>query len=432
MNQNKLSGWLQVLANVGIVVGLLLVGVQLKQNSDLLKTQMLYEESSRAIGIETLVVGERGAETWAKSINQPENLDLAEQRIIEALLWSFVEQLRGAYILYQQGLLDEEEWQRRINSDSAFYLANNYGRVWWDNYSDGNENFPQAVIEAVNDRLSSREANSTSNYMKRVMDQLRTTQRHIELDAGRTVAVIGTGDMGDSLGPRLANLGFRIVYGSRNPQSEKVRALVQLTGHGASAASPIEAVQMSEVVLTLVPWPAMREVAHSLGDLAGKIVIDVSMPFEQGGDGYPKKMVDTSSAEIIQQLNPGARVVKTWATLGSQVIDNVHAVDGPVSVPLASDDREAKEYVAKIVAAMGMDPVDFGPLRMAREIETLQMIYMVPLVQARDQSWEFYFRRSNYWPCQEPEGWYDPVFDAGELAILPRTQGEPAPCPDAE
>lgn len=243
-----------------------------------------------------------------------------------------------------------------------------------------------------------------------------------------TVAVIGTGDMGDSLGPRFAGLGYRVVYGSRSPESEKVQALVKLTGENASAASQQDAARQGDIVLTLVPWPAMEKVAQSLGSLDGKIVIDVSMPFKQGDDGYPQKLVETSSAEMIQAFNPGARVVKAWATLGSQVIDDAGAVDGPVSVPIASNDREAKEMVANIVAAMGLDPVDFGPLRMAREIETMQMIYMIPLVQARDESWEFYFRRSNYWPCQEPEGWYDPVYDARNLAVMPRTQGEPRPC----
>ena len=60
MNSSKVAGWLQVAANVGIVAGLILVGVQLKQNSDLLKTQLLYEESKRLVELETQVVGEIG------------------------------------------------------------------------------------------------------------------------------------------------------------------------------------------------------------------------------------------------------------------------------------------------------------------------------------------------------------------------------------
>ena len=123
----------------------------------------------------------------------------------------------------------------------------------------------------------------------------------------QTVAVIGTGDMGDSLGPRFAELGYQVVYGSRNPDSDKVKALVSKTGNHASATTPMEAAQQGEIVLLLVPWPPMEKVAQSLGDLDGKIIIDVSMPFEQGEDGYPKHLLKTSSAEMIQTWNPSAK-----------------------------------------------------------------------------------------------------------------------------
>ena len=60
-----------------------------------------------------------------------------------------------------------------------------------------------------------------------------------------TVAIIGTGDMGDSLGPRFAELGYRVVYGSRNPERDKVKALVKKTGKNASAATQMEAAQQA-------------------------------------------------------------------------------------------------------------------------------------------------------------------------------------------
>ncbi len=249
-----------------------------------------------------------------------------------------------------------------------------------------------------------------------------------------TVAVIGTGDMGDSLGPRFAELGYRVVYGSRSPESDRVKALVKKTGDNASATTQVEAAQQGDIVLTLVPWPAMETVAQSLGDLTGKIVIDVSMPFEQGEDGYPKHLLETSSAEMIQGWNPGAKVVKTFATLGSQVIDDPMAEGGIVTVPIASNDRAAKEKVAGIVAAMGLDPVDFGPLRMARDIEIMQMIYMIPLSQNRPQNWEFFFRRSDHYGCytsgtSTSEG-LEPVYDADDLADFPQTGDRPASCPE--
>lgn len=248
-----------------------------------------------------------------------------------------------------------------------------------------------------------------------------------------TVAVIGTGDMGDSLGPRFAKLGYRVVYGSRNPDSDKVAALVEMTGANASAATPKEAAEQGDIVLTLVPWPAMETVAQNLGNLDGKIIIDVSMPFDQGDDGYPKHLLETSSAELIQAWNPGAKVVKTFATMGSQLIDDPANESGPVSIPVASDDRDAKEKVAGIIFSMGLDPVDFGPLRMAREIEAMQMIYMIPLVQNRPQNWEFYFRRSDHYGCYTSGGSTSeglaPPYDQGGLAEFPATGDAPKSCP---
>ena len=250
-------------------------------------------------------------------------------------------------------------------------------------------------------------------------------------DAGNkpTVAIIGTGDMGDSLGPRFAELGYTVVYGSRFPDGEKAQNVVKLTGDGARVTTQKEAAQAGDIVVLVVPWPAMETVAQNLGSLDGKIVIDPSMPVEQAEDGYLVSLVETSSAEMIQAWNPGARVVKAFATLGSYVIDNPNVVGGPVTVPIASDDKAAKETVGRIIEAMGLDPVDAGPLRISREIEALQRLYMVPLLQRRTAAWEPYFRRSYFWECIWTDDFSDPVGDADDLADVPETQGPARACP---
>jgi len=244
-----------------------------------------------------------------------------------------------------------------------------------------------------------------------------------------TVAVVGTGDMGDSLGPRFAELGYRVFYGSRRPESEAARALAKRTGKGTVVTSQRDAAQSADLVVLAVPWPAMRSVAQNLGSLDGKIVIDISMPTETAEDGYERSVVETSSAEMIQGWNPGARVVKTFATVGSFVIDNPAVTGGPVTVPIAGDDRAAKEEVGRIVAAMGMDPVDAGPLRLARELEAVQRLYMVPLLQRRKAAWEIYFRRSYFWECIWEDDFSVPVADAENLAQMPAAGAAPKPCP---
>lgn len=243
------------------------------------------------------------------------------------------------------------------------------------------------------------------------------------------IAIIGTGDMGDSLGPKFAELGYDVVYGSRDPDGAKAQSVVELTGCTSRATTQREAAEVGDIVILAVPWPAMETVAQNLGSLKDKIVIDVSFPHEQGDDGYYVPMLATSSPEMIQQWNPGARVMKAFALQASYVIDDPGVVGGPVTIPIAADDREAKEQVARIIVEMGLDPVDAGPLRYSRELEAMQRLYGVPFFQRREAAWEFYFRRSYYWECIWQDNWSDPVVDAGDLANVPETQGRAKECP---
>jgi predicted dinucleotide-binding enzyme len=248
-------------------------------------------------------------------------------------------------------------------------------------------------------------------------------------ESSPVVAIIGTGDMGDSLGPRFVELGYEVVYGSRQPDGEKAQSVVQMTGGNSRATTQREAAQAGDIVILAVPWPAMETVAQNLGPLDGKIVIDISFPHKQGDDGYYVPLLETSSAEMIQQWNPGARVMKTFALQASYVIDDPGVVGGPVTIPIAADDRAAKELVAGIIDEMGLDPVDAGPLRYSRELEAMQRLYGVPFFQRRQAAWEFYFRRSYYWECIWQDDWSAPVADADNLAEIPETQGEARECP---
>lgn len=248
-------------------------------------------------------------------------------------------------------------------------------------------------------------------------------------DDKETIAIIGTGDLGDSFGNRFAELGYTVVYGSRNPDGDKAQGVVATTGHGATVTTQRDAAAQADIIFLPITWPAMEMAARSLGDLSGKIVVDPSDPWAQGEDGYPESQADPSSAELIQKWNPGARVVKALGTMSSTVIDDPSSVDGPVTIPIASDYREASERIAHLTAELGLDPVDFGPLRMGRLIDAMQLVYMIPLLQRRDEEWEFYFRRNAHWVCIWEDEWSAPVQDAGSLANMPETQDPLRPCP---
>ncbi len=157
-----------------------------------------------------------------------------------------------------------------------------------------------------------------------------------------TVAVIGTGSMGGSLGPRLAEAGYTVVYGSREPTRADVRELVTSTGHGAAAGSQEEATARAEVVILAVHWEVMEEVLSNLGDVSGKILVDISDPNRVAADGYMDVSVKTSGGEVIQAWRPEARVVKTGMP-SAYVVGAPMVLGVPPTVMLASDDREERD-----------------------------------------------------------------------------------------
>lgn len=189
-----------------------------------------------------------------------------------------------------------------------------------------------------------------------------------------TIAIIGTGNVGAALGQRFAESGHRIVYGSRDPTRASIQRLVAATGATASADTQQAAAQAAEIVVLAVPWDIVETLTRSLGNLAGRIVIDPTNPRRIAEDGLRDYAFDGSNAERIQALVPDAFVVKAFSTLGVETMLDPASAGGPVSVPIAGDDESAKRVVAGLVAAIGLEPVDVGPLRYAHVIEGLHYL----------------------------------------------------------
>ncbi len=190
-----------------------------------------------------------------------------------------------------------------------------------------------------------------------------------------TIAIIGTGAVANAIGPMLTAQGHEIVFGSRNPDRDDVRELVAKTGAGAGATTPAEAAADADIVMVAVPWDAVETVVRGLGNLSGKIVIDLTNPRIIGDDGLRNWAVDSSNAEIIQGLAPGARVVKALNTMNWRTMVDPEATGGPVSVPIVGDDEAAKAKVVALVAGMNLEPIDLGPLRYARIVEGMYLLW---------------------------------------------------------
>ncbi len=191
------------------------------------------------------------------------------------------------------------------------------------------------------------------------------------------IAIIGTGDVGSALGIEFAALGHDIVYGSRDPSRNEVKTLVERTGGTASATTQAKSVIDADIVVLAVPGSLAVAIVEGLGDMSGKIIIDPTNHYIR--DGVPRLATETSNGESIQAAAPDAHVVKAFNTLSWRQMVDPDSSGGPVSIPLAGNSAEAKAKVAELVAGMGLEPVDVGPIRNARHVEGMLVLW----IQAR-------------------------------------------------
>ncbi|MGI9270746.1 MAG: NADPH-dependent F420 reductase, partial [Woeseiaceae bacterium] len=204
-----------------------------------------------------------------------------------------------------------------------------------------------------------------------------------------TIAVIGTGSVGSALGPRFAETGHTVVYGSRTPQREDVQALVAATSGDASATSPPEAAQMADIVLLAIPWDVAEDVLVSLGNLSGKIVIDPINPRVVDAEGWRDYPTLISNAERMQALAPRSMVVKAFSTFGAETMVDPGLAEHPVTIPLVGNDAEAKARVAEICDELGFETIDFGPVRFAHIIEGLYLLRANARLNGSSFEWNY-------------------------------------------
>ena len=209
------------------------------------------------------------------------------------------------------------------------------------------------------------------------------------------IAVIGTGRMGGALGLSLAKSGHEVIYGSRNPMSEKAAAVVAQTGNGARVDTSPNAIAEADIVVLALLWRATEDLIKSnVDNLDGKIIMDVTNAPIRAIQADRENAVDSSAGELIQGWAPTSKVVKAFNTVGYHIVEDQAHAGGPVTVPLVGNDLGAMERVAEIVQTMGFETMILGGIEQAHILEGMASLYFVPYAQGRyDEAFEYYFRK---------------------------------------
>jgi hypothetical protein len=203
------------------------------------------------------------------------------------------------------------------------------------------------------------------------------------------IAMIGAGSVGKALAGRFAQAGHEIVFGVRDPAAARNAALPH------PALRTAEAAATAGVIVLATSWAGTEAACREMSP-AGKIVLDCTNPLAMGPAGRELAVAHTSSAgEKVAAWCGGAHVYKAFNTVAAEVMVAPERMTVKPVVFVAGDDAALKPAALNLVEDTGFEARDAGPMRNARMLEYLALLYL-DLAMVRGMSRTFAFALS--WP----------------------------------
>ena len=197
----------------------------------------------------------------------------------------------------------------------------------------------------------------------------------------KTVAILGSGLVGQTLAGGFAKHGYGIVIGTGHPEKKiewKDAALQKL-----KLRKYVEAAEAAEVIVVAVKGPVAEDVVRGVASqIAGKIVVDASNPIAEvppdNGVLQFFTSLDRSLMERLQKLAPAAHFVKAFNSVGAAFMVNPDFGGLRPTMFICGDHAPAKQEVTAILEQFGWEVEDMGGAQGARAIEPLCMLWCIP------------------------------------------------------
>ena len=191
------------------------------------------------------------------------------------------------------------------------------------------------------------------------------------------IAVLGTGNVGDTIGSKLIALGHTVMMGSRTADNEKAQAFVDRHVEKATAGTFADAASYGEIIFNCTAGVGSIEALKLAGEknLNGKIIIDIANPLDFSKGMPPSLAISNTNSlgEEIQKTFPQTKVVKALNTMWCGLMVNPTMINGgDHSTFVSGNDTAAKEKVKEILKSFGWldkNILDLGDITKARGTE---------------------------------------------------------------
>ncbi len=194
------------------------------------------------------------------------------------------------------------------------------------------------------------------------------------------IGILGTGEVGRTLGSGFTALGHDVRMGSRDPRQDKVQAWVASAGRCASAGTFEEAATFADLAVLCTLWTGTENAVRLAGaaNLASKVVIDATNPllFAPGAPPTLALGHTDSGGEQVQRWLPASYVVKAFNTVGHAHMVKPDFPGGPPDMFICGNDEDAKARVRQICEEFGWPTIDMGGIDASRLLEPMCLVWV--------------------------------------------------------
>jgi 8-hydroxy-5-deazaflavin:NADPH oxidoreductase len=182
------------------------------------------------------------------------------------------------------------------------------------------------------------------------------------------IAILGAGNIGGTLGAKWAGAGHEVVFGARDPGSDKARAALEAAGRGVRIGSLSEAAAFGEVVLFSIPSRVMEQTTQTLTDrLDEKILIDATNNF-----GAPV----INSLAHLRAAAPTASLFRAFNSLGWELFADPQLDGQQVDLFYSGPEGEARHQVEALITEIGLRPIWVGDNDQAHLVDNLGALWV--------------------------------------------------------
>ncbi|MGB3626888.1 MAG: hypothetical protein WA989_13725 [Henriciella sp.] len=164
---DRINRWLTLAANLGVLLGLIVLIVEVRQNASLTRAAMDQQKNDFLAEIELNIAKPEISAIWVKAIRTPEALSDTEIQTAGSILVSVMLQWDQMFRMWEAGLISEDRVRQHIRNTAPFYFGTRFAKHWWALQAPGWEGTPMQeiagpIVDAVDEQ-----------FLARYMDELR-------------------------------------------------------------------------------------------------------------------------------------------------------------------------------------------------------------------------------------------------------------------